>query len=339
MKVILQRQIAAGWFVIILMLFTSCRTTDLPQDRELHYFQHEPLQQVEELEPIVESVNRILVSTHYDTYRFDEEDEITLDDIKADSTILEEADRTFDIETRGGTAIMLDVTDGYPLILTTNHVIDQPDTVATHYEDDLGNETGIAELIINDRVQRYIPAYREIGELEILVSNSENDVAFLTGSNPFELSDDVEYLNVELGSPELLDWGSKVFTIGYPLGNEMLSTAMVSEPDRDGSGGFLIDALFNPGFSGGAILAINNDDYSLELVGMARSASADAEFYLRPARDGVTEYDAGFLYEGPMYLEHKRRINYGIVQNVSVSLIKEVMEENRSVLEEAGFDF
>lgn len=339
MKTLLQAQFPVGWGIIIVMLITSCRTTDLPEDRELYYMQHDPLQQVEKLEPVIDSVNRILVSTHFDTYRFDEEDEITLKDIRADSTILEDADSTFDIETRGGTAIFLDVADGYPLILTTNHIIDHSDTVATYYEDDFGNETGIAELRINERVERYVPAFREIGRLDILVSDAENDVAFLTGENPFDLSDDVEYMRVELGSPELLDWGTKVFTIGYPLGNEMLSTAMVSEPDRDGNGGFLIDALFNPGFSGGAILAVNNDDHSLELVGMARSASADAEFFLRPARAGITEFDTGFQYEGPMYLDHARRINYGIVQNVSVSLIKEVMEQNRSVLEDAGFEF
>ena len=327
-----------GGVIVAIIILSSCRSTDLPEERELYYMQHEPLSQVEKLEPTIQSVNRILISAHYDLYSFDEDEEMRLEYVQDDPSILDDAESYFDIETVGGSAIFLDISDGYPLIMTANHVIRQPDSVAYYYEDQFGEQSSLAQLRVQDRVDRYLPHFRELGSLKVLVSDEERDVALLTSENPFSLDEEVEYLPVELGNPELLDWGSKVFAFGYPLGNEMLSTATVSEPNRDEEGGFLIDALFNPGFSGGAILAVNNETYALELVGMARSASANSQYYLRPERSAQSPMNVGYMYEGPNYLEREQRINYGIVRSVSSNAIRDLLREHADTLEEAGFD-
>ncbi len=327
------------YFLIILFIAIGCRPTEeLPDDRQLYYHQQNPLSEVDELEEVIDGIERILVSAHYDNYFFEEDDRITLEDIKEDPELLEEADSDFDIETKAGTGIVIDVANGHPLILTTNHLIDQPDTLTFFYEDDFGDETGIGELSIADRKERYLPSARQLGELEVLVSDEQNDVALLTTENPYDLDDPMNEFSIRGGDSRNLDWGSKVFTIGYPLGNHMLSTASVSEPNRDDYGSFIIDALFNPGFSGGAVLAVNNDNHRLELVGMARSASASSDFVLRPQHGAVSPHQDGVRYDGPLFAEFKRDINYGIVHSISIIIIKNIIQEHRDVLDEYDFE-
>ena len=116
----------------------------------------------------------------------------------------------------------------------------------------------------------------------------------------------------------------------------MFSTATVSQPNNGEYGSFMTDVLFNPGSSGGAILAFNSEEARLELVGMARSASASSDFMVRPAGD-IPNYRDGARYEGPLYLESDRRINYGIVHSVPMNLIRAIMERHEDTLESAGF--
>lgn len=320
------------------MVFGCRSAEELPEERQLHYYQHSPLNKVEELETVIDGIERIIVSSHYDIYFFDEDARMSVEKIEENPELLEEADSRFDIETKAGTGIVIDVANGHPLILTTNHLIDQPDTLTFHYEDDFGEETGIGEIHLADRKERYLASARELGSLELLVSDKERDIALLTTENPYDLEDPMNEYSIRKGDAQKLDWGSKVFTIGFPLGNKMVSIASVSEPNRDDRGSFLVDALFNPGFSGGAVLAVNNDDFNLELVGMARSASATSDFVLRPEQSSISRHQDVIRYEGPVFAEHKQDINYGIVFSVSILIIEQVIEENRAILETYDFD-
>ncbi len=322
-----------------IVAFTGCSPIDeVTDERQLHYFQSPPLAQVDELEELINGVTRILVSAHYDSYFFEEEQRVSLSDIEQNPELLEEAETSFDIETKAGTGIIIDVADGYPLILTTNHLIDQPDTLEFYFEDDFGDPLGLGELAIAERKERYLPRDRHLGALKLLAQDPDHDIAMLTTENPFGIGDDMNNHTIVKGDARRLDWGSKVFTIGYPLGNLMLSASTVSEPDRVDRGRFTIDALFNPGFSGGAVFAMNNSTSELELVGMARSASASSDFLLRPQQGVLSPYQDGVQYDGPVFAEYKSEINYGIVYSITINVIEEFLEDNREILDQYGFD-
>ena len=66
------------------------------------------------------------------------------------------------------------------------------------------------------------------------------------------------------------------------MGHKMITRGIVSNTRDDKSDSFLIDALFNRGFSGGIILAIRDGVPNFELVGMAKSVSAKNEYLLTP---------------------------------------------------------
>ncbi|MCK7529466.1 MAG: hypothetical protein MZV64_73895 [Ignavibacteriales bacterium] len=48
----------------------------------------------------------------------------------------------------------------------------------------------------------------------------------------------------------------------------MVTKAIVSNPSRDESGSFLVDAVVNNGMSGGLVLAIKDGVPNFEMVGM-----------------------------------------------------------------------
>ena len=69
--------------------------------------------------------------------------------------------------------------------------------------------------------------------------------------------------------------------MGFPMNYKMVSNAIVSSPNYDGKGGFLIDAVVNKGFSGGVVLAIKDGIPNFELVGIIRAVPEENEYLLR----------------------------------------------------------
>jgi hypothetical protein len=127
--------------------------------------------------------------------------------------------------------------------------------------------------------------------------------------------------------------------MGYPKGYLMVTRGIVSQPDRDHEGSFLVDALFNRGFSGGIVLAIKDGVPNFEMVGMASSVSADFEYKLVPPEEVTRHgYDPRIPYDGDVYLEFNRHINYGITFIVSAELIQSFIKDNSDQLNQKGYD-
>ena len=143
-----------------------------------------------------------------------------------------------------------------------------------------------------------------------------------------------------LGESNDLELGSFVYIIGYPMGHKMITKGIVSNTRDDKSDSFLIDALFNRGFSGGIILAIRDGVPNFELVGMAKSVSAKNEYILIPAtRNGKLEYARNFPYSGNVYVKKLDDINYGITYTISTDEIIKFLKENETQLLQNGLNF
>ena len=73
---------------------------------------------------------------------------------------------------------------------------------------------------------------------------------------------------------------------GYPSGHKMVTKAIVSSPNKDRKGSFLLDAVLTPGFSGGIALAVRDGVPNFELVGLVQLVSGRTTYALGPPPGG-----------------------------------------------------
>ena len=83
----------------------------------------------------------------------------------------------------------------------------------------------------------------------------------------------------------------------------MITKAIVSSPRRDEAGSFLVDAVINPGFSGGFVLAIRDGVPNFELIGMVQWVPEEDESLLYPENlKTKTSYNPVVPYKGNLYV-------------------------------------
>lgn len=293
-----------------------------------------------QLEEIAGTVKRINTIAYYESFMFRREDRVTAGDV--DRRLLRrqaEKDEGFH-QTASGTATVIYARPPKVALLTCAHIVDHPDTVYNYYADENGDATELLQTVsYKIRQENYITDFRQGGHLEILKMDMKNDIAIMG----VEIEDEEKYIPVfdyPAGRAKDLEWGSFVYVLGYPMGFQMITRGLVSKPQLEEPGMFLIDALFNRGISGGLVLAVRDGVPNFELVGMARSVSAKEEYVLSPEKE-VEEYDYDplFPYEGSLYVQKRSRINYGITHAVTTETIRRFIEENMMLFDENGFDF
>jgi hypothetical protein len=180
----------------------------------------------------------------------------------------------------------------------------------------------------------------ELGSVEVLASDNEGDLVFLGVEYPEErVRRDLPVLDVPLGDPARLSWGSFVYVLGFPAGYRMVTRGIVSDPrdESDLTRSFTIDGVWNRGMSGGLVLAIRGDGGGLEWVGLARAAAVGTERRLVPEEGAETQYEPWVPYDGRIYLEETQRILYGITLSISLTAIRRFADQYRDRLGEQGY--
>ncbi len=178
----------------------------------------------------------------------------------------------------------------------------------------------------------------EGGELEILAMDRATDLAILGKQFVSEPQYPIPAFPYPLGKARDLEWGTFVYLFGYPSGYRMVTKGIVSSPNRDRKGSFLVDAMFSRGFSGGVALAIRDGVPNFELVGIIKLVSARTSYVLTPGReDGDLVYDPSVPYAGPVYVEQKTEIESGITQAVSSEVVREFLESSVPVIAPRGY--
>jgi hypothetical protein len=146
--------------------------------------------------------------------------------------------------------------------------------------------------------------------------------------------------NYPLGLAKELDWGSFVYVFGFPINYQMVTKAIVSNPNRDEYGSFLVDAVINNGMSGGMVLAIRDGVPNFEMVGIIQWVPEVEENILAPRKLKNNEsYNPIIPYEGEEYVKRFSQIRYGIARVISVEAIKNFFQENREILYEKKYYF
>jgi S1-C subfamily serine protease len=285
----------------------------------------------QDLERIFRSVKRMQVTGFYTTYRFSPTDSITVEDLRRPATFRRAVDRfTFD-HTRAGTATVVGRSGRRVTLITNEHVTRVPDTVIVYFGAAPGappppaDRRFVESVAIRTNQRNLVVGLPGAEPFRVIARDSAADVAVigleLPGDGPHEL----HVVNIRRGDPSRLRWGSFVYVMGYPRGFQMVTRAIVSEPNRDRDNGFLLDGLFNRGISGGLILAVRGDSEELEWVGMAMAASAQHEFVLLPDEGRFQETGMLLPYDGGLHIERVTRIDYGITFSVPMPAIRRLM--------------
>ncbi|MGE5496749.1 MAG: S1 family peptidase [Syntrophothermus sp.] len=294
-----------------------------------------------QLEEISESIKFLNCIAYYKTAVLKDDSRLTRQNLTSELIEANTAVSGFSENTSAGTATII-YNDGRRLaILTCAHVVNFEDSVFVYRYDKEGNPTPYLKSVsVKQRQSNYISDLLEENEFEIIKMDALQDIAILSHESKGPIKTNIPVFRYPFGSAKDLEWGTFVYVFGYPMGYKTLTKGLVSSPNRDKSGSFVLDAFFNRGFSGGIILAIKDGIPNFELVGMIKSIPAEFEYVMKPFSSGDHENYSPFVpYTGSITVERKASIKYGISRAVPVELIIKFLTDNREIFQQNGLNF
>jgi S1-C subfamily serine protease len=296
-----------------------------------------------DLERAFRSLHRVIYTAEYHTYLFDAEAGVTEGDLEEPASLDRASAPVSEVHSKAGTAVVIARTERHAALITNDHVVGFPPVLIRYFDEDAIRYPRTARRVASvSMVQRewgHVADQPHLGEIRVLARDPADDVAVFEVLLPDqEARDSFQPLRAAPGDSRRLSLGSFVYVLGYPGGYPMVTRAIVSDPDRDGRGGFLTDGMWNEGISGGALLAIRGDDGSLEWVGITRAGAGMRELRLRPADPEAPEDLYGLLYQGPIYADAELRVQYGITFSVSMFVLRDFVNANREMLRARGYD-
>jgi S1-C subfamily serine protease len=291
----------------------------------------------DQLQNIKESVIRISSTGIYRTYIIEDRllkrsdlEKVDLEDIASRSITSNES--------TAGTAISLYSDKRNVALITNAHVVNYPDTLISYVDrEGVSPNTFINSVKIKKNQNNLIYDLPYVGSFDIIGLNEKSDLALLKVNKSNFPNFDAPRLQIPAGNPADLSWGSFVYIMGYPKGYPMITRGIVSSPGRNEYDDFLTDALFNPGISGGLIMATRNDFRSFEWVGMTNTASADITKMLVPDPLKSSDYENFDIYRDSIYVETKTNLTYGITQAIPMKRVIEFLESHERELQRLGF--
>ncbi len=293
------------------------------------------------LEKMHQSVKRITSTSYYETFIFDQQSYVLPSHIDTVSSVESLAELVIhNHTTSSGTAVVIHNKDNLVGMVTARHVITSPDTLFEYREE---GQPYLQSVTIKSNQVNWLFDAPYIGNFEVLAHDASADLAVIgTRIDPDKLDISIrEQFPVfphPFGRPEKLRIGTFTYSLGYPRGYPMVTTAIVSQTNRDRHHSFVTDALFNPGFSGGVVVAINGGIPAFEWIGLARSTSASREWFVVPDEETASEHIARRPFHGELFLDQKALIHYGITHVISSTQIKKMLEDNAINLLARGYN-
>lgn len=294
----------------------------------------------QQLERVGESVRMISTIAYYKTYAFPEEWKVTPEELTPEFLESRGLQPTFVNKSMSGTATVIFARNRRVALVTCAHVVSFPDTVSTYYVNENRQRLPfLRSIALKERQMNYVATLPEGGEMEILAMDKAADIAIVGKRFEQEPSLPIRAFPYPLGKAKELEWGSFVYLYGYPSGYRMLTKAIVSSPNRDRTGVFLLDAVFGGGFSGGVAVAIRDGVPNFELVGMVKLVSARTSYVLAPPRDEVSaEFDPSVPYAGDIFVERRTDIEYGVTVAIPAEALRELFVAKEWELRTRGYE-
>ena len=263
----------------------------------------------EQLNTISKSIKKISSNVFYDIYEFDVSQKVKREYINDEFMRNNAITKDLASESIIGTATIIYKDSKRIALITCAHIVNYSDTIVSQYQIKDDSEEYIKTIAIKKQVQHFILDLALGKKFEILAIDNKNDIAILGLETNQHILNRVLVFPYPPGNSNELEWGSFVYIMGYPMGLQMITRGIVSSPSRSKKGSFLIDAVFNHGFSGGLVLAIKDGVPNFEMVGMVKSASASYDNYLMPEQPtGKLIYSQNLNYTGSMHVKAKETI-------------------------------
>jgi len=315
----------------------SCSSQHVEQANQFQsdgrYDSEFPQQSVsDELDFLSSTVRKLDCLVFYRTYIFPTGNKLEKNGLT--TTVLDEYSIGNDVinESVSGTATVIYYDGKQVALLTCAHVVDFPDTLFNYY-----SAGGLRSVSIKLKQQNFVTGLPEGELVEVIARDKKKDIALLTKVLHAHTQPPL-VLNYPIGRTKDLEWGTVVYTLGYPIGNLMVTRSIVSNPGKSARGMFLTDALFNHGISGSPVLALRDGVPNFEWVGMASSSSAESIHFLKPTDDVPQLLSPDSQYEGDFLIGYRKSINYGVTYSVRIEDIVKFLAANEKLIEEKGID-
>ncbi len=293
----------------------------------------------EDLTKISETIQRINSTAFYKIYIFDPNSRYKLEDLANKQLDKIAISEVLANNSSAGTALTVFSENGNIALLSCAHTVTFPDTIIAYKIDENGVTSQFVESIsIKEKQVIYVAGFPEGSQVDILAKDDKTDIAIL-GRRYSPLSNvHFPVFTFPLGKAKETEWGTFVYLLGYPINFKIITKAIVSSPRRDESGSFLVDAVVNPGFSGGPVLAIRDGVPNFELVGMVQWVPEEDENLIYPEDlKNKSSYNPVVPYTGNLFVRKHSSIKYGIAKIIPVESIMAFILKNKDYLNRKGY--
>jgi hypothetical protein len=292
-----------------------------------------------QLEEIAESVQMVSGITYYRNFSFAESEQMIPAGVTPELLASRLKKTTIFTNQLSGTATVISSSERRVVLLTCAHVVSFPDTLYAFYPGpDHKPGKYLRAMAIKEKQSLYIAVFPEGGDVDIIAIDKELDLALLGKTFIEAPFPPIRAFPYPAGKARELEWGSFVYLFGYPSGKKMITKAIVSNPNKDRTGMFYVDAVFNRGFSGGIALAVRDGVPNFELAGIMRLMLGHTSYVLSPPPDdeGGT-YDTSTPYQGEIFVQKHTDIDYGIAQAIPIEAIQEFITARHDELQRRGY--
>ena len=291
------------------------------------------------LDEIMSSVKLLSTIAFYESFEFDPASQLTKADINDDIIEEKSISKYHFNQPATGTATVIYLRDRMIGLLTCAHIVHFPDTIIAYERDHKGRETNIITTVaFKIRQNINIIDFLLGNDFKILAMDMNHDIALIGKKLKIDTPFTIPVFKFPQGKSTELNWATFIYVIGFPRGEKMVTRGIVSQPPRRGDDTFIIDAVFNRGFSGGIVLALRNGVPNFELVGMAKSVPAETKLYLAPEKSfKILETSPQEKYNGNARVGTHENIYYGITYVITTETIGDFIEENADLLSQAGY--
>ncbi len=294
-----------------------------------------------ELNKVLASVKLINSLTFYKQFFFALSDSITGTTIDAGNFTQKASSSLITEKPASGSALIIYADAKKTALLTCAHTVFEPDTVIRYFQTAKGQPLPFIQRVdIKLRQQLNIIGLPRGGEVQIEALDRKADLAILSKSIAPQAGLPPIVFNYPFGSAAELDWGTFVYLIGFPHGKKMITTSIVSSPNRNKRHDFIINSTMYQGVSGGIILALRDGIPNFELVGLANALPAKSGIKLQPESNiNSKTVNPSQPYTGTIYLNREVSIIPGITYTISVETVKKFIGQNKEQLQKKGFNF
>ncbi|MCX6169846.1 MAG: serine protease [Ignavibacteriales bacterium] len=330
--------------VIFLFTTLSCSSSALydsiyPTLRDGQYDSEFPYKnsskQLEEISGSIRLVNSI---AFYTSYVFNETSKFRASDVGQINFSKAAIEQINFNRTASGTSTVIFEDQGTVALLSVAHIISFPDTIISHFINPDGSFSQFIQSVsIKTKQTIYIPDFPDNGEVDIILIDKVKDVALLGRHFSFDKTISMPVFKYPWGKSSELEWGSFVYVFGFPMNYKMISKAIVSSPGKENHT-FLIDAVFNRGYSGGIVLAIRDGVPNFELVGLVRSVPSEYQYTIRPlAKEQDFDFNPMLPFKGDVYVDREQVLRTGITKVIGIEIVKDFIVAHKEELIEKGY--